>query len=77
MSNNQLTGHELPMHQQRAVVEFKVLCTRVENLRVFMQSEKFQLLDIHEQTLLRTQMVAMDAYAGALDARLSHWGVLV
>jgi hypothetical protein len=77
MSRTKLTLAELQPHQQRVVVEFKVLCTRVESLRAFMHTEKFKKLNVIEQSLLRTQIQAMNDYASALDDRLNLWGVLV
>lgn len=77
MQTNQLTLAELQPHQQRVVVEFKVLCTRIENLRVFTTAERFKRIAHAEQVLMLSQLDAMHTYAEMLDARMELWGVKV
>lgn len=67
---------EMPPHVERMCDEAIELGVRIEKLRAFMQSDRFDALDGEEQELLALQAAGMTTYAHALSKRLNLVGVV-
>ena len=64
---------ELQPHQQRVVEEKEQLDDKIQKLEAFLNSDKIELVDGHERTLLGSQLHAMKTYSAFLNARIQYW----
>lgn len=65
---------EVQPHQQRVVEEKTELDSRLEKLKAFIETEKFQSLSFDERWDLRAQRAVMSEYSDILRRRIAAWG---
>ena len=64
---------DLASHEQRVVRERAQLGQRIAKLRTFMSTPAFEGLDMTEQRLLQSQVLAMDGYSQVLRRRIDRF----
>jgi hypothetical protein len=63
----------LAPYQMRVMNEVEELRVKMDKLRQFVQSSKFDQLPIDEQKRLLRQSLLMSKYADVLDDRIAHF----
>jgi len=55
----------------RLMVEFKQLCSKVDKLREFINSDKYKMLDPTIAVLMKNQLAFMEGYRASLYDRIN------